>query len=398
MDEKVMVAGHICLDIAPRFPQTLKGQFTEILTPGKIISVDDAILCTGGAVSNTGLAMMKLGVNVLLNGKVGDDEFGSITKQLVGKEKAAAFKTVAGENSSYTVILALPGVDRIFLHSPGPNDTFAADDIDYKAAGNCELFHFGYPPLMKHMYKSDGAQLTEIFRRVKELNVTTSLDMALPDPSSEAGRANWQKILEKTLPYVDVFLPSIEEITFMLDRTLFDNRKAEAAGDDPVFAYKPRDCTDISSQLLAMGAKIVALKCGIRGYYLRTASAERFEQIGSACPNDINGWANRELWSESFKAEQFGSATGAGDATIAGFLCGLIRDFSPQDSLQIANTLGWQNVRAIDALSGIEDWQTTLDLLRDKSRARNLLQLNSDDWQYCNDHQVFYGPQDSGDK
>jgi len=80
------------------------------------------------------------------------------------------------------------------------------------------LFHFGYPPLMERMYANDGIELATIFQRVKALGLTTSLDLSMPDPSSAAGRANWHAILGATLPYVDVFLPSAEEILLMLRR------------------------------------------------------------------------------------------------------------------------------------------------------------------------------------
>ncbi len=75
-------------------------------------------------------------------------------------------------------------------------------------------------------------------------------------------------------------------------------------------------------------------------------------------PEDVAGWSDRELWASTYKADNFRFALGAGDATIAGFLCALIRGYSPADSLNIANTVGWQNVQAIDALSGIGNWQT----------------------------------------
>ena len=48
--KKVMVAGHICLDIAPRIPPSLKGGFAENFIPGKLINVEEATLSTGGAV------------------------------------------------------------------------------------------------------------------------------------------------------------------------------------------------------------------------------------------------------------------------------------------------------------------------------------------------------------
>src|SRR5712691_2078947 len=68
---------------------------------------------------------------------------------------------------------------------------------------------------MERMYANDGIELAAIFSRVKALGLTTSLDLSMPDPNSAAGRANWHAILRATLPYVDVFLPSAEEILFM---------------------------------------------------------------------------------------------------------------------------------------------------------------------------------------
>lgn len=394
MRQKVMVAGHLCLDITPKFPTGEKLNISDVFSPGKLTNVEEAVLSTGGPVSNTGLAMAKLDVDVVLNGKVGNDTFGNVIRQLVGEERAIAFKTVCDQSTSYTIVLALPGIDRFVLHNPATNDTFGVDDIDYELAKHCVLFHFGYPPLMKRMFENNGTELVEIYKRVKALGVTTSLDMAMPDPASDSGQVDWQIILEKTLPYVDIFVPSLEEIVFMLDRDLFEKRKAQAESKDPVLLYESKDCTDISAKLLLMGVKIVAVKCGIRGLYLHSCQAEQIGTMGNAGPDKTNAWAGREMWAGSFKAEKFGSALGAGDATIAGFLCGFIRGFSPEDTLQIANTVGWQNVQAIDALSGIENWQSTLELIKDKSRPRNPVGLDSDEWCYCESQQVYYGPGD----
>ncbi len=388
--KKVMVAGHICLDIVPRIGPNLRGGFAENFIPGKLINVGEAVLGTGGAVSNTGLSMAKLGTEVMLNGKVGHDAIGSIIKQLVGIERSKSFKTVEGQSSSYSVVLALPGIDRVFLHHTGTNDTFGAEDIDYQAVKECALFHFGYPPLMKRMYADRGRELIEMFRAVKSLGVTTSLDMSLPDPDSDSGKVDWRQILTEVLPYVDIFLPSIEETAFMLDKNLFARRKADSAGMDPVHSYQTDDYCKLSDSILSMGVKVLAIKSGIRGYYLRTANVKN---IGRACPEDITQWSNRQLWAASFKAEQFGSATGAGDATIAGFLRAMISGSSPQQSLRIANTVGWENVRTLDALSGIEDWETTLRYVDDMSRQQNPAGLDAH-WRYSQKECIYYGPQD----
>ncbi len=395
MGKKVMVAGHLCLDITPRFAAGAKVDIGRVFSPGQLTNVGQAVLSAGGAVSNTGLAMAKLGLDVMLNGKVGEDAFGNIIRQFVGAERAAGLKAVPDQNSSYTIVLAPPGVDRFFLHYPATNDTFGADDVDYELAKQCVLFHFGYPPLMKNMYENDGAELVKMYKRIKQLGVTTSLDMTMPDLSSSSGRVSWKSILERVAPYVDVFLPSIEEIAFMMDRELFEKRKSQAAGEDATLAYEPGDFGDISDALLSMGIKIVAVKCGIRGVYLHTAGADQICAMGTACPGDVYVWSDRQIWAGSFKTEKFGSALGAGDAAVAGFLCGLVRGFSPEDTMQIANALGWQNVQAVDALSGISGWQSTLELLEAKDRARNPVGLSPDDWRYSPDRQVYYGPKDT---
>ena len=315
---KAMIAGHICLDITPVFNQDNKGSFSEIFSPGKLINIGRAVLSTGGAVANTGQAMAKLGADVLLNGKVADDMIGLLIKQLVGQDNASGLKTVSGQDSSYSIVLTPPGLDRVFLHNPGTNNTFTADDIDYDSLQTCSLFHFGYPPLMKKFYENQGNELVRMFQKVKETGVVTSLDMTLPDPNSESGQLDWRKILEKVLPFVDIFLPSIEEISYMLDRDLFEKRKIASGSKDPVLSYTAEDCSRLSEELIKMGAAVVVIKNGIRGYYLRSANQKRFDSMCNELECDFNKWHNRELWAGSYKAVKFGSATGAGDATIAG--------------------------------------------------------------------------------
>ena len=99
----------------------------------------------------------------------------------------------------------------MFLHCPGTNNTFGVADVDFGLVKQARLFHLGYPPLMEMLYRNDGRELAEIFRRAKGLGVTTSLDMALPDENAPAGQVDWKPIHAATLPCVDLFMPSAEE-------------------------------------------------------------------------------------------------------------------------------------------------------------------------------------------
>jgi sugar/nucleoside kinase (ribokinase family) len=75
----VMVAGHLCLDIIPHFTDIGATKIEELMRPGKLVNVGEAIISTGGAVSNAGVNMKKLGNNVCFCACVGDDRFGKLT-------------------------------------------------------------------------------------------------------------------------------------------------------------------------------------------------------------------------------------------------------------------------------------------------------------------------------
>jgi sugar/nucleoside kinase (ribokinase family) len=356
-----VVAGHICLDVIPKLGNNIHETFETAFRPGRLIEVGPITYSAGGPVANTGLALNKLGIRTQLMGKVGGDSFGQILRQLVSAQDTHLAEGMVVDptvNTSYTIVINPPGVDRIFLHCPGANDTFQADDVRYDQVAQARLFHLGYPPVMKLLYSENGGQLAEIFRRAKAAGVSTSLDMAVPDPSSAAGRADWVKILQAALPYVDLFLPSGEEILYMLQRETFDNLRQRAGGADILPLFTPELLSDLSWQVLAMGAKVVGIKLGRRGFYLRTADRADLQGWGHVQPSQLDNWADKELWAPAFQANEVG-ATGAGDAAIAGFLSAMLRGYSLEESLIMATAVGACNVEAADGLSGIRSWEET---------------------------------------
>ncbi len=101
----VVVAGHICLDVIPRFCQEGAKTLAEVMLPGKLVNVDEAVVSTGGVVANTGLALVKLGAKALLMGKIGDDFFGvGVRSRLKAWGAEAAMTVVPDDATSYSVV------------------------------------------------------------------------------------------------------------------------------------------------------------------------------------------------------------------------------------------------------------------------------------------------------
>ena len=359
---EVVVAGHICFDVIPAFRGTQKVDIQQLFIPGKLINMGGVKISTGGPVSNTGLGLSILGINTRLMGKIGNDFFGEGVLDLLRQRGAAdGMIVVDGEETSYTIVIVPPGLDRIFLHNPGANNTFGADDVDYDLVKQAKLFHFGYPPLMKSIFENEGEQLVAIFKRVKEMGVTTSLDMSLPDPASESGQVNWERVLTRLLPYVDIYLPSVEETMFMIQRDDLTRLHEKAHGGDPLLNLDMNVLPALGARLLSMGTKIAVLKCGLRGYYIRTSSADVLAAMGTAPPADLAGWAKKEFIEEGYNVP-VAAATGSGDSSISGFLAAYLRGLSVEQAIRIACVVGAQNVQVFDAVSGIKGWDETVGM------------------------------------
>lgn len=356
--KKIIAAGHICLDITPVFPEKKAGKLTDVLKPGNLIHMGQADVHTGGSVANTGLAMKLLGADVSLMGKIGADAFGDLILSILQRYDAGKDMLVAADQAtSYSVILAIPGIDRIFLHNPGANDTFCSDDIPQEVLEEAALFHFGYPPIMKSVYINDGEELVKIMRRAKMCGAATSLDLAAIDPDSEAGAADWEKILTRVMPYVDFFVPSVEELCYMLDRERFAQWQARAAGRDITEILDVEtDIKPLADRCMELGAKVLLIKCGVPGMYYQTADREELEKVGAKAGLDTKEWSQKRGFEKSYVPERVLSATGAGDTSIAAFLTAMLEGYSIEETMHLAAATGASCVTAYDALGGLKSF------------------------------------------
>ncbi|MCR4908614.1 MAG: carbohydrate kinase family protein [Lachnospiraceae bacterium] len=355
MGKAVIVAGHICIDITPVFPEGKREKISDILMPGKLIETKSVSVSTGGTVANTGLAMKLLGADVRLMGKVGKDDFGEMICSILKRYEAGNDMIMAEDVvSSYSVVIAIPGIDRVFLHCPGANDTYTAADLPKERLQETDLFHFGYPPLMQSMYIDSGSGLLEIMKLAKSCGCATSLDMAAVDPNSEAGRADWFSILKKVIPYTDFFVPSIEELCYMIDRERFEEWQKRAGGRDITEVIELEgDIRPLADKCMELGCKVLLLKCGAPGLYFRTAPEKVIKEIPDRLGLDATAWAGREGFEKSYKPDRILSGTGAGDTSIAAFLTAMLEGDTPEECVRLAAAEGACCVSAYDALSGL---------------------------------------------
>lgn len=378
----IVVAGHICLDIIPDWRI---GSIKTII-PGHILEMSGLKLSTGGAVANTGIALKKLGINTALLGKVGADALGKVILEILKKEdKTLAENMIISGNevSSYTIVLNPPGTDRIFLHYPGPNHTFTANDIPYEKIKSSRIFHFGYPPLMQKFYENDGKELVKMFQRIRKMKIITSLDMAMPDPESPAGRVDWFKFFKNVLPLVDIFMPSIDELLYMLRPEKFYKISEKKERFYMVLLNQ------LAGQLIDYGTKVVAIKLGDQGLYLRTHQTQKSNLSSIINHQD---WDYRQLLSPCFATEVKGT-TGSGDATIAGFLAQLLEGGEPEKCITLATAVGACCVEAIDATDGIRPLPEIIKRVT-SGWERLSLSIPIDNWKYDYQYKIWKGPED----
>jgi len=285
---------------------------------GKLALVDTMELHTGGCASNTGYALNKLGISTGLMGKVGIDGFGDY---FINYMKSAGLdirgiKRTSKANTSATMVMVSPDGERTFFHYLGANAELCYEDIDFDIIKEAKILHIAGSFLMP---KFDGEPASMVLKQAKEWGITTSLDTAWDS------KGKWMSVIEPCLQYLDIFMPSIEEAKMI-------------TGKD-----KP---SDVAEFLLSYGIKVVALKMGEKGSYIRTKD-----------------W---EIHLPIYKVDTV-DATGAGDAFAAGFLAGVAKGWDYKESARLGNAVGACCVTAIGSVAGIKNMDETLEFMRSYS-------------------------------
>lgn len=282
---------------------------------GKLTLTDDIQLHSGGCATNTGNALGKLGIDTAVIGKVGADGFGDFLIDAIRRFGVDTRGIVQDKQSSTSATLVMVSSDgeRSFVHSLGANAKFGEEDVDFGILEDTKIVHIAGALLLPEF---DGEPMANVLKRAKQMGLTTSLDTCW-DPTGK-----WMETLEPVLHHVDVFLPSYDEAREL------------------VRADEPRK---IAEAFMDYGIKIVGLKMGSQGCYIRTA--------------------NEEYRIPVYDVEAV-DATGAGDSFVGGFLAGLIKGWALEDIGRLANAVGACCVTKMGASSGILSWDDTMEFMK----------------------------------
>lgn len=304
MDFDVSVVGLYILDILGR-------PVERIPDKGNVAFIDQIRLTVAGTAGGTVVDCAKLGLKARAVGAVGNDEkadFVLATLQGYGID-TELMQRLPDVPTSATILNIRPNGDRPALHVRGASDHFDVMPEMDDAVLAPPFVHVGGTGLLRRM---DGEPTRRLLAAAKQRGRTTTFDLI-------AATAETLAIVEPLLPYIDYFMPSIEEATDMSGHT---------------------DPHDIASFYLDRGAKTCVFTMGAEGSYVAS------DGIRARVPAfDI----------------QVVDTTGCGDAYDAGFLAGLHAGLDLETCARFATAASGLVATGLGSDAGIVSFEDTLE-------------------------------------
>ncbi len=311
--------------MSPKFDYTSMGfitfdalcrPVTQIPPNGDTYFVEELTLAVSGAAGSAVIVAAKHGLKARAVGGVGYDDMGDWVLMKLAKFgiDTSLMARCNGFTTSSSLVTTRPDGQRPALHKRGATDGFYIEDSQIEDLLNTRILHVGGVGLMNRM--DDSGRTEEIMREAKRRGVITTLDVF----ASTA--ADLPKV-ERLLPFTDYFLPSEEEARALSGLT--DNK-------------------DLAQFLLDRGARCVILTLGAEGAYYRHSDGTEF---------------HTPAFDVVVKC-----TCGCGDCFNGGFATGLIKGLSAQEAVQIAQATSAQNATGLGSQAGVQDYQATLDFIR----------------------------------
>ena len=195
----VIVVGELNVDII------LNG-IESLPVIGKEIMANSMSVTLGSSSAIFASNLSSLGPRVAFIGKIGKDNFAEVVLTSLEGKNVDTSRIIRSESLSTGATIVLNyDQDRANVTYPGAMNDLRLEDIDFEFLASARHMHFANC-FMQPGIRND---LTALFRQAKELGLTTSLDTQW-DPEEK-----WDLPLEELLPYVDLFLPNMQEFKFL---------------------------------------------------------------------------------------------------------------------------------------------------------------------------------------
>ena len=194
---EVTLAGEVNLDLI------LYGVPEELPRERELLA-DRMKLTLGGSSAILAHNLAALGSRVGFQSCIGDDDFGEIalqTLQQSGVDVSRVRRMQGLVGTGITVVLQRAQWRNMVTYS-GTIAELAWDELDLDYLKNSRHFHLSSFYLQRRLRE----RIPELFRRMKEAGLTTSLDTN-DDPDD-----GWEGGLDAALRYVDIFLPNEREV------------------------------------------------------------------------------------------------------------------------------------------------------------------------------------------
>ena len=280
MSPEILVIGELNVDIVATGLRSASEMGTEILA-------EDCELTLGSASAIFAAGMTKLGHCVTFVSHVGRDYLGDFCLRAL-QQLGVATKHVARKADEKTgVTIALSGKrDRALVTHSGAVATLTAGAVNEALMKRHNHLHLTSYYLQKALQPS----FADIFRRAKELGLTTSFDPN-SDPSNK-----WSKSIDGVLRYADVLFVNEREAS-QLTRATTPKAALKILGTKvpcAVIKRGPRGAIAIHNGKMAVdsGFKITAVDttgagdsfdAGFVSAYLRRQPLAECVRIGNAC-------------------------------------------------------------------------------------------------------------------
>ena len=195
----VIVIGELNVDI-------ILNEIESLPAVGKEILANTMSVTLGSSSAIFASNLSSLGSDVAFLGKIGEDNFAEVVLASLEMKNVDTSQIIKSTslNTGATIVLVYDQ-DRANITYPGAMNDLRLEDIDFDVLKEARHMHFSNC-FMQPGIRND---LTELFKRSRELGLTTSFDTQW-DPEEK-----WDLPLEKLLPWVDVFLPNMQEFKFL---------------------------------------------------------------------------------------------------------------------------------------------------------------------------------------